>query len=149
MEDNKNIDTTKAENQGQPAQEEKEKTFTQEEVNRIVQERLARSKNKEQPKGEESNTGAQDKERELQTREMNILAREKLLDAELSKDCMPLLTGASDEKDLDTRIELIRNLSAKKEEKPEKSKGFTPMGAPNNETHKGDNAIRQAMGLNS
>ena len=105
MEDNKNIDTTKAENQGQPAQEEKEKTFTQEEVNRIVQERLARSKNKEQPKGEESNTGVQDKERELQTREMNILARE--------------------------------------------SKGFTPMGAPNNETHKGDNAIRQAMGLNS
>lgn len=119
-----------------------EKTFTQEEVNRIVQERLARSKNKEPQAGEESGNS---KEAELKAREMNIIAREKLLDAELGKECMPLLAGASDEKEILQRIEVIKSLKGNAKE-TNKNKGFT-IGAPNGDGNNKTDAIRQAMGL--
>lgn len=119
-----------------------EKTFTQEEVNRIVQERLARSKNKEPQAGEESGNS---KEAELKAREMNIIAREKLLDAELGKECMPLLAGANDEKEILQRIEVIKSLKGNAKE-TNKNKGFT-IGAPNGDGNNKTDAIRQAMGL--
>lgn len=141
MEDNKNIDTTQVGSQEQPTLE--EKTFTQEEVNRIVQERLARSKNKEQV-----NSGENDKETELKARELNVLAREKLLDCGLTKELAPLLKGVSDEKELDERIKVLESFVTKKTDEQEVNKGFKPMGAPNNSTEKqGDTAIRHAMGL--
>lgn len=141
--ENNNINTGANAGQGQTEATGTEKTFTQEEVNRIVQERLARSKNKEPQAGEESGNS---KEAELKAREMNIIAREKLLDAELGKECMPLLAGASDEKEILQRIEVIKSLKGNAKE-TNKSEGFT-IGAPggdgnNNKT----DAIRQAMGL--
>ena len=50
LEENKNTEPVAT---GQATGQE-EKTFTQEEVNRIVQERLARSKGNQEPKGEEN-----------------------------------------------------------------------------------------------
>lgn len=126
-----------------------EKTFTQEEVNRIVQERLARSKgNNQEPKGEENKAvdEMESKEAELKAREMNLLAREQLLDAGLDADCLPLLKGAVDEKDLKDRIEILKKHLSKKDEEPKPS-GFIQIGAPGQDAEKGSDPIRQAMGL--
>ena len=77
---------------------------------------------------------------------MNIIAREKLLDAELGKECMPLLAGASDEKEILQRIEVIKSLKGNAKE-TNKSEGFT-IGAPGGDSNNNKtDAIRQAMGL--
>lgn len=82
--ENNNINTGANAEQGQTEATGTEKTFTQEEVNRIVQERLARSKGKDNSNSEENQS--KDKEKELQAREMRILAREKLLDAGIKNE---------------------------------------------------------------
>ena len=126
-----------------------EKTFTQEEVNRIVQERLARSKGNQGPKSEENNKAADEmesKEAELKAREMNLLAREQLLDAGLAADCLTLLKGVVDENDLKDRIEILKKHLSKKDEEPKPS-GFIQIGAPGQDAEKRSDPIRQAMGL--
>ena len=119
-----------------------EKTFTQEEVNRIVQERLARSKGNQGPKGEENNKAAD----EMESKEAELKAREQLLDAGLDADCLPLLKGAVDENDLKDRIEILKKHLSKKDEEP-KPRGFIQIGAPGQDAEKGSDPIRQAMGL--
>lgn len=123
-----------------------EKTFTQEEVNRIVKERLARSKGNQEPKGGENKAAdeMESKEVELKAREMNLLAREQLLDAGIDAECLPLLKGAVDENDLKDRIEILKKYLSKKGEKPN---GFTQIGAPGSCRNQGSDPIRQAMGL--
>lgn len=140
LEENKNTEPV--------ATGQEEKTFTQEEVNRIVQERLARSKGNQEPKGEENKAAdeMESKEAELKAREMNLLAREQLLDAGLDADCLPLLKGAVDEKDLKDRIEILKKHLNKKDEEPKPS-GFIQIGAPGQDAEKGSDPIRQAMGL--
>lgn len=86
------------------------------------------------------------KEAELKAREMNLLAREQLLDAGLDADCLPLLKGAVDENDLKDRIEILKKHLSKKDEEP-KPRGFIQIGAPGQDAEKGSDPIRQAMGL--
>ena len=79
------------------------KTFTQEEVNAIVQKRLERERSKqgadEKPAAEET-----DREQELNQRELNIKLKETLLAKGMPIDLADILR-VSDEKD----IEISRN----------------------------------------
>lgn len=84
----------------QQSTQQQEKTFTQEEVNRIVQERLARAKNIPDM------TGYEEREKTLNQREMRLNAREKLADAGLPKELLPLINCNSKE-EMEISINLI------------------------------------------
>lgn len=88
--------------QGTTGAEGQEKTFTQEDVNRIVGERLARAKN-------ESSPGLQEREQEINKRELMLDAREKLMEAGLSKDLLSALNCNSKE-EMEKSIEMIKGL---------------------------------------
>ena len=87
---------------GETAQEQPtaEKTFTQEEVNRIVQERLARVKNSS------DQSSLAEREQALNQREIRLDAREKLADAGIPNDLLPLV-DCSSKKNMDDSIALI------------------------------------------
>lgn len=125
---------------GQTAGQE-EKTFTQEEVNRIVQERLARAKN-----NDGKNSEVSQKETELKARELNIMAREKLLDAGINSKYSPLLMGATNEADLTKKVELLKEFTKNTKSGDDKPIGIK-IGAPGSDSTKGSDAIREAMGL--
>lgn len=86
--------------QGAQQTQQQEKTFTQEEVNRIVQERLARAKNAP------DNSGYAEREQALDQRERRLEAREKLADAGIPKELLPLV-NCSSKKDMEDSIKLI------------------------------------------
>lgn len=87
-------------------QETEVKTFTQEEVDEIIKKRLAR----ERKKAESEQEPGTDREKNLEQRELTLMAKEKLLD-----EGMPLnLAGVlkfSDEKTLEEAIETIKNMN--------------------------------------
>lgn len=125
----------------QPYQQ-SEKLFTQDEVNRIIGERLARAK---------STPGADYTEREqaLNARELRLDAREKLADAGISKELLPLVNCSSKE-EMENSIKLI---SAHLKERPATegtyrvSTGGASTGSGNGHGNAGDAEIRAAMGL--
>lgn len=90
-----------------------EKTFTQEEVNRIVSDRLARDR---------SNRTAEldEREKELKRRELSVAAREKLEAAGLNKELCKVLKY-DDEAELDEAIIQLQNIKGFNAKKPEKS----------------------------
>lgn len=83
----------------QQDQNQQGKTFTQEDVNRIVSERLARAKNA-------ANGSGSDREQELDRRERQLDARERLADAGIPKDLLPLVDLSSKE-NMENSIKLI------------------------------------------
>lgn len=86
--------------QGTQQAQQQERTFTQDEVNRIVQERLARAKNAP------DNSGYTEREQALDQRERRLEAREKLADAGLPKELLPLV-NCSGKKEMEDSIKLI------------------------------------------
>ncbi len=90
-----------------------EKTFTQDEVNRIVSERLARERDKRTVELDE-------REKTLRQRELAVIAREKLEEAGLNKELCDVLRF-DDETALDEAISKLRNIKGFNAEKPEKS----------------------------
>lgn len=121
-----------------------ERTFTESEVNEIVQNRLAR----ERRKTDRADSG-NDREANLNDRELKIMAKEKLLDMGMSTKLADLLRY-DDEESLDEAIEEYNSLIGgtgenKKEEKP-KSWGQRQNGAGKRKTE--SEQIRAAMGLN-
>ena len=86
--------------QGTQQTQQQERTFTQDEVNRIVQERLARAKNAP------DNSGYTEREQALDQRERRLEAREKLADAGLPKELLPLV-NCSGKKEMEDSIKLI------------------------------------------
>lgn len=128
---NKNTDT------------QEERTFTESEVNEIVQNRLAR----ERRKSDREDSG-NDRETNLNDRELRIMAKEKLLDMGMSTKLADLLRY-DDEESLEDAIEafssLIGGTGGNKEEKP-KSWGQRQNGAGIRKTEA--ERIRKAMGLN-
>ena len=86
--------------QGAQQTQQQEKTFTQEEVNRIVQERLARVRNTP------DNPGYNEREQALDQRERRLEAREKLADAGIPKELLPLV-NCNSKKDMEDSIKLI------------------------------------------
>ena len=101
MEEQTNTTTTPAAGgQNTPAQGGGDRTFTQDDVNRIVQERLAKEKER----------GAADlhkRESDLQARELRITAREKLAEQGLPVDLLDALNYTNAEA-LEKSIALIK-----------------------------------------
>lgn len=107
-----------------------EKTFTQEEVNRIVQERLARVK-----------TTPNEAEVDLQRRETDVYIREQILNHKLPSDSQESLKGLNRET-IDKVIEIIAPYIKKASEPI-----LNPVG-PTGGVITGSDPIREAMGLN-
>ncbi|WP_302803154.1 DUF4355 domain-containing protein [Eubacterium ventriosum] len=118
--------------QGENTEPESGKTFTQEEVNKIVQQRLERAKSKEPDE-------LAKREAELNKREMNLTIREQLSSAGLPNE----LAGVISAQDEDEAIEKIEILKKYIESQPAHSKEkYNPV--------KGEvktDPIREAMGL--
>lgn len=108
------------------------KTFTQEEVNKIVQQRLERAKSKEPDE-------LAKREAELNKREMNLTIREQLSSAGLPNELADVISA----QDEDEAIEKIEILKKYIESQPAHSKAeYNPV--------KGEvktDPIREAMGL--
>lgn len=83
-------------------QETGERTFTQEEVNRIVSERLSRDRDKRAAELEE-------REKAVKARELAVIASEKLAEAGLPKDLTAVLRY-DDEASLDAAINQLSTL---------------------------------------
>lgn len=108
------------------------KTFTQEEVNKIVQQRLERAKSKEPDE-------LAKREAELNKREMNLTIREQLSSAGLPNELAGVIS-AQDEDEARKKIEILKKYI---ESQPAHSKAeYNPV--------KGEvktDPIREAMGL--
>lgn len=135
--------------QQQSAQtQQQEKLFTQDDVNRIVGERLARVKNTP------DTSGYAEREQLLNQREMRLTAREKLADAGIPKDLLPLVNLSSEE-EMKNSIELIgsylKSSSVAGATQPAQSGYRVSMASAQGSSsgHKGvsDDEIRKAMGL--
>ncbi len=126
--------TGNTEQQGNAQETEKanqEKTFTQEEVNRIVQERLARVKTPQEPDA---------REQELQQREAALYAREQIAEHNLPNELLEEFKGMNRET-IDKCIKVVTPYIRKAQEPI-----FNAVG-PTGETTGGESAIRKAMGL--
>ena len=122
-----------------------EKTFTQEEVNRIVQERLARVKN-----SSDQNSLAE-REQALTQRELRLDAREKLVDAGIPNDLLPLV-DCSNKKNMDDSIALIGKYLGTAKAREGFRVSMSTRAASNGSSSGGDRgdspeSIRAAMGL--
>lgn len=122
------------------AQNTEGKTFTQEEVNRIVQERLARSKGS---KEQENNLAT--KEKELQAREMLLVTKELLISNEMDNRLADVITGETKE-DIENKIKILKQVYSSKAEAKNENKGFQQIGSDGGNYTPYD-AIGAAMGL--
>lgn len=119
--------------------------FTQDEVNEIVQHRLARAKG-------DAGAASSAREQELNSHELRLDAREKLADAGIPKEYLPLVNCSSKE-EMENSIKLIATLTGQQNKsngyrvvtQSEKS-GFHTGGQRQNFPN-GDPDIRAAMGL--
>lgn len=109
------------------------KTFTQEEVNRIVQERLARAKTTAQ--------GADARELELEKRENAIYLREQIATQGLPDTLLEEMQGM-DRATIDKCLKILAPY-AKKASEPI----LNAVGATTGRSENSDDAIRKAMGL--
>lgn len=125
-----NTNGTVQQNDGQAQQQTQEsKTFTQEEVNRIVQERLARAK---------AAAGPGDKELELQQRENAVYIRERAAEMGLPDELCDSLKGL-DKETADKCIQIVAPYIKKASEPIHNAIG--PTGGP------AVDSVRAAMGL--
>lgn len=140
MENNQSMETNTQENQNSGNNSGQEKLFTQEEVNRIIGERLSRVKT--------------DSTQELQARELQLDAREKLMDAGLPKELLGAINCSTKEA-MENSIKVIQGLYGKNSNsKPEKPVYRVSTGISSNSNGSGNykdsddpSAIRKAMGL--
>lgn len=126
------------------------KTFTQEEVNRIVSERLSKEKGKINAEREATYTK---KEQELNTRELKLKARETLSEKSLPSELLDVLNCSSEE-ELLRCIDILEQTYSKNQKQGEPQApqtGFIPIIGG----HGGNNSrvsiidpIKEAMGLN-
>lgn len=121
-----------------------EKTFTQDEVNRIVSDRLARERDKRTAELDE-------KEKTLRQRELAIIAREKLEEAGLNKELCSVLRY-EDEESLDKAIQQLTNIQGFKATNEKKeNKLYEAHKLPDNPESYPDydekQQLRKAMGL--
>lgn len=142
---NQNQNTDPATNQG-PG----EKTFTQDDVNRIVQDRLAKDR-------EKASKELGEREQELAQREFRLNSRQKLINKGYPETLLDAL-NCNSEKEFDKALDIIdglmeERLSIKKDEEKQaqleagRAKPFT--GPLNQSSYRtGLDPIRKAMNLN-
>lgn len=138
--ENQNTETNNTANHA-----EEEKLFTQEDVNRIVGERLARVKT-------DVSTELREREQKNAQRELYLDAREKLMDAGLPKELLSAINCSSKE-EMENSIKVISKFFGEST-RPARSAYRVSGGAGSNSNgsghHTGVNdpeSIRKAMGL--
>lgn len=118
------------------------KTFTQEEVNNIVQQRLNREKGKADPEREAALAA---KELELEQRELQLKAKEMLSEKGLPKELGGIIR-MEDENSLKKAVEMLAGLINANKEQPQKS-GFIIGSASDTDRYSGPDPYRKAMRL--
>ena len=138
--ENLNTDAaTQADNKGE------QKTFTQDDVNRIVQDRLAKDRAK-------ASEEMSKKEQELAQREFRLNSRQKLIDRGYSESLMDALNCSSEEafnKALDIIDSLIKERTPSKEQaelEKNRARFTTPVNLPAGARREED-PVRKAMNL--
>lgn len=124
-----------------------QKTFTQDDVNRIVQDRLAKDRAK-------ASEEMSKKEQELEQREFRLNSRQKLLERGYPDSLLDALNCSSKEafdKALDTIDELIKDRMPSKQQQQQQeleAKRSQIIGAPIHQMNDaGSDMIKKAMGL--
>ena len=146
MEDNQNMEnmTDQNDDHGNDSQGNKKgKMFTQDEVNQIVQSRLARFKNESV-----NNNDYSEREAALTKREMQLTAREALMDAGLPKELLGAINVSSKE-EMEKSINILKSFfgsGGKSKGTYRVVSGGIPSGG-NSGGYDSDLAIRKAMGL--
>ena len=118
-----------------------EKTFSQEDVNRIVGERLA----KERAKGE---AALAEKEQQLAQRELLLTAKEKINEMGLPAELVDALNVSSPEA-LEKALSTVKTVldKYKSEARPMKFSGAKPAESLSGVRNTGDDSLRKAMRL--
>ena len=138
-----NINTT-AENTATPAEQTGgQKTFTQDDVNRIVQDRLSKDR-------ERASKELGEREQEIARRELRLNSREKLISRGYPEDILDAL-NLSDEKSFDKALDLLDEyIKPRKAEIDAKLRaaGSAPKFTDKSEPRRSDgDPIRRAMNL--
>ncbi len=121
-------------------QETEEKTFTQEEVNRIVTSRLSRDR-------EQTLKELNRREQELAQREFRLNSRQKLIDRGYPESLLDALNCSSEET-LEKSIDAIEDLIRERMKNGEGASGFHAVGVKNEyRLGAGEDPIRKAMNL--
>lgn len=117
------------------------KTFSQDDVNRIVGERLA----KEKAKGE---AALAEREQQLAQRELLLTAKEKLTENGLPVELVDALNVSSPEA-LEKALSIVKTVmdKHKSEARPIKISGAKPTESLSRAKNIGDSSLRKAMGL--
>lgn len=118
-----------------------EKTFSQDDVNRIVGERLA----KEKAKGE---AVLAEREQQLAQRELLLTAKEKINEMGLPAELVDALNVSSPEA-LEKALSTVKTVldKYKSEARPMKFSGAKPAESLSGVKNTGDSSLRKAMGL--
>lgn len=118
-----------------------EKTFTQEQVNQIISDRLARDR----AKGE---AALAEREQQLAQRELLLTAREKLNENGLPVELVDALNVSSPEA-LEKALSIVKTVmdKHKSEARPMKFSGAKPAESLSRAKNTGDSSLRKAMGL--
>lgn len=107
-----NTEATQAEAKGE------QRTFTQDDLNRIIQDRLAKDRQK-------SSDELSRREQELAQREFRLNSRQKLLDRGYEENILDVL-NCNDEKALDKALDMIDGLIEKRVMESTKPRAFRP-----------------------
>lgn len=118
-----------------------EKTFTQEQVNQIVSDRLARDR----AKGE---AALAEREQQLAQRELLLTAKEKINEMGLPAELVDALNVSSPEA-LEKALSIVKTVmdKHKAEARPIKISGAKPAESLSHAKNTGDSSLRKAMGL--
>lgn len=127
-----------------------ERTFTQDEVNHIVGERLAKEKAKQDASFAEREQQFAERERELARREAFANTKYQIEEMGLPSELLPVL-NVQDQEAMDKALQALKNhIHAIREEENSHYKVFEPHRLPQGKryTYDSDNAkLREAMGL--
>ena len=120
-----------------------ERTFTQDDVNRIVQDRLAKDRTK-------TSEEISKREQELAAREFRLNSRQKLIDRGYPESIMEALNCSSEEafdKALDAIDSLLKERGATPEHMEARRKAATFTAPMGRNSQSGSDRIREAMKL--
>lgn len=125
-----------------------ERTFTQEEVNRIVGERLAKEKSKGEASFAEREQQFAERERELARREALADMKDQLKEMGLPQELLPVL-NVQDKEALNTALEALKAHIEKEKNDNSQYKVYEPLKLPTGDLgHYGESTdyqIRKAM----
>ena len=135
------MDENKTMNNNQNPDGAGEKTFTQEQVNQIISDRLARDR----AKGE---AALAEREQQLAQRGLLLTAKEKINEIGLPAELVDALNVSSPEA-LEKALSIVKTVmdKHKSEARPMKFSGAKPAESLSGVKNTGDSSLRKAMGL--